>query len=99
MKTATEKLWAAFDCFEISMTLEQANSASHSGRCDDDVAELLELPEISSQLDAIGPEAIRKELYQYSDWDVTQDKENRARIIWIAAGNIVEEAFHRESKS
>lgn len=76
------------------MTARQAESASHQGRCDDDVAFLLTMPAIRRQLDRIGPEAIRAELKEYGAWDqneLADDVQNRARIVWIAAGNICEE--------
>jgi len=87
-------MYAPFNRFEIQMTRRQAESASHQGRCDDDVAFLLRDRKISRQLDKIGPDAIRQELSEYGAWDdgeLANDDDNRARIVWIAAGNIVEE--------
>jgi hypothetical protein len=78
---------------EIEMTLEQANSASHQGQCDDDVQWLSEQPEIRAQLDKIDPEILKEELRAYGAWedDQLQDhEENLQRILWIAAGDIVE---------
>lgn len=85
--------YAVFNRFEIAMTLEDAESCSHSGRCDDDVAALLEDQAIASQLDAIVPDDIRYELAEYGAWDdyeLADDEANRMRIVWIAAGDIVE---------
>ena len=87
-------MYATFNGFEIKMTLEQARDCSHSGACDADVAELLELPVIRRQLNNIGPEAIASELSEYGAWDdeeLTDHEENKALIVWIAAGNISEE--------
>jgi len=50
---------AYFNRFELSMTFEQAQGASHQGKCDDDVEELIGQPEIVSQLDAIDAGLIR----------------------------------------
>lgn len=86
--------FAAFNRFSIEMTEAQALGASHQGQCDDDVAELLKVPEIARQLDSIGPELIRAELSEYGAWDETEladDAQNRARIVWSAACDIREE--------
>lgn len=92
---ATDLRYATFEGFEIAMTLEEALSASHQGPCDEEVAALLDSLPISSQLDEIGPEAIRDELRNAGAWDegeLADDQANRKRIAWIAAGNIREEA-------
>ena len=84
---------AYFDRFEIRMTKKQANSASHSGSCDNDVAELLRVPAIVRQLEKIPSHLIAEELLQYGAWDdedVKDTEANKARIIWIAAGDITE---------
>lgn len=78
---------------EIAMTLEQALSCSHSGRCDDDVDALLRDPAIAAQLDAFGPEAIRAAVREYGAWsaeELTDDDANRARALWSAACDIRE---------
>lgn len=87
-------MYALFDRFELEMTLDQARGASHQGRCDDDVAELVKNPKIRRQLDKIGPAKIRDELRQYGAWDeqeLADDDANRLRVVWCAAGNIVDE--------
>ena len=86
-------MYATFERFEVKMTKSEAESASHSGACDDDVEELLKLKRIARQLDEIGPDVIRDELREYGAWDdeeLADDEQNRRRIVWIAAGNIVE---------
>ena len=91
-------MFATFDRFEIQMTRAQADSASHPGPCDFDVAELLRDKKIVRQLDKIGPEKLRAELYGYGAWDdaeLADDAQNRARIVWIAAGIISEECFKK----
>lgn len=91
-------MFASFNRFELQMTMAQAESASHQGRCDDDVAALLECRKIVRQLDKIGPDKIRSELKEYGAWDAEEladDAANRARIVWIAAGNIREEYASR----
>jgi folate-binding Fe-S cluster repair protein YgfZ len=78
---------------EIQMTLEQAQSASHQGRCDDDVLALSKVPEIAAQLEAIKPGILAAELKQYGAWDdneLADHQQNIQRILWLAAGDIVE---------
>jgi hypothetical protein len=85
---------AQFNRFEIKMTLEQARGASHQGRCDEDVEALLKLRHIQKQLQRISPTAIREELKEYGAWDeeeLADHEANMQRIVWIAAGNIVDE--------
>jgi len=87
-------MFATFNRFEIKMTKAQAESASHSGDCDLDVKALLCNSLIKRQLAEISAESIAAELKEYGAWDETElkdIKQNEARIIWIAAGNIVEE--------
>lgn len=87
-------MFAMFERFELQMTRNQAASASHQGQCDDDVAMLLTNRKITRQLDKIGPDAIRDELREYGAWDtieLSDNEQNRARIVWIAACNINEE--------
>jgi len=89
----TTKYWALFNCgLDIEMTLDQAESVSHAGRCDDDVAALLQDPEITAQL--TGKEAaIRRELAETGAWDsdeLADNEENQARIVWLAGNDIIE---------
>lgn len=85
---------ATFERFEIEMTLAQARRGSHPGDCDGDVAELSKIPAIRRQLDKLDPALIAAELKEYGCWydeELADERQNRQRIIWIAAGNIVEE--------
>jgi hypothetical protein len=87
-------MWATFERFEIQMTKAQALSASHQGRCDEDVDALLQLPKIKRQLKKISDSDLSDELREYGAWDETELADraaNEHRIIWIAAGNIREE--------
>lgn len=82
---------AYFDGFTITMTREQAESVSHPGPCDDDAAALA--VELADQLDLAGPEAIWNALHETGGWldeELTDDAENRVRLVWVAAGNIIE---------
>ena len=84
---------ASFNRFEIEMTEAQARSASHQGRCDEDVAVLCVDHGIAQQLSAIGPDKIRDELREYGAWsedELADDEENQDRIVWCAACDIRE---------
>lgn len=88
--------WALFNRFELYMTTEQAESASHPGPCDKDVAALLADPDIIAQLDVLNPDDIRAELRECGAWgakdaaELADDQLNRTRLVWIAAGMIDE---------
>ena len=88
------KLWGYGNYgIEIQMTIEQAQSVSHSGDCYVDVEELAKVPEIAEQLDSLSPEGLRRELREYDAWDdeeLRDDEENKRRILWIFGNDIVE---------
>jgi hypothetical protein len=90
----TEKLYwftSPLGRIELNMTMEQAKSCAHSGRCDDDVKALMEDAAIRFQLNQIDPEELRKELPEMGEWDDLSDHEtNLMRILWMAAWDIVE---------
>lgn len=78
----------------IEMTLEEAESVSHPGPCDDDVLALSKVPHIAEQLDRLDPESIRAYLWEFGAWDdeeLADDAENRLRLLWSVAGDIQEE--------
>jgi beta-lactamase class D len=86
---------------EIEMTLEQARSASHQGQCDADVAFLSTFPKIARQLAKIDAETLRKEHKEYGAWDADEladHDQNLRRILWLAAGDIVDEHFSRRGQ-
>jgi len=87
-------MFAQFNRFEIEMTKAQAHTGSHQGSCDDDIAYLLTLPKIKRQLKNIPDEKLIDELRECGAWndeELKDRKENEARIVWLAAGDIVEE--------
>lgn len=86
-------MFALFNRFEIQMTLAEAQGASHQGQCDADV-KLVTKPKIRRQLEKIDPAKIAAELKEYGAWgaeELADAEQNRHRIVWLAAGNIVEE--------
>ncbi len=87
-------MFASFNSFEIQMTKAQAITGSHSGSCDSDIADLLTDKKIQKQLEVIGHEKIKAELKEYGAWseaELNNWEDCKARIVWLAAGNICEE--------
>lgn len=74
----------------LKLTRSDAAMCSHSGSCDDDVAYLMTKPYVKRQLAKLDPEQLRKELYDYCDWDVSDHQTNLTRWVWISAGDINE---------
>jgi hypothetical protein len=84
---------------ELKMTLEQAQSVSHSGQCVDDVRALLRVPAIRRQLEKIDAATLAAELKEYGAWDEIEradHPENLMRVLWIAGCDIAEE--HTQAK-
>lgn len=84
---------------DLRISLADAQSASHAGRCDDDVAELRRKPSIARQVDAWKAEAVRAALKEYGAWDAAElsdDDANRDRMLWVACCDVAEEATQRE---
>jgi hypothetical protein len=53
---------------------------------------------IRRQLERIDPEVLRKELREYGAWDdedLADHAQNLQRILWIAAGDIVENQWSK----
>lgn len=79
---------------ELQMTRAQAVGASHPGQCDADVLALSRTPKIARQLARIDPALLREELREYGAWDdeeLQDHQQNLQRILWILAGDIIEE--------
>lgn len=77
----------------LTLNLHQAESASHPGPCDADVAALMQEPSISRQLAALDPDDVRAELREYGAWDdeeLSDHRYNLARILWIACCDVSE---------
>ena len=93
-----KKYWSdGMGRLEIEMTLEQAESASHQGRCDDDVASLVE--ELRGQLDKLDKEKVKESLKEYGAWneeELSDHEANLQRLVWIASGDMVEEARNEQ---
>lgn len=92
---ASAKTGAAYFNYigSIELPLTIAHACSHPGPCDADVKRAMQLPEIKEELKEIDPDALRKELSEYGAWEPSELKNhqtNLERILWIAAGNIIE---------
>lgn len=80
---------------ELQLTMRQAQQGSHPGQCDGDIAALLTVRSIARQIDKFTPGTIADELLEYGAWDevdLSDHAQNRARLLWIACGDIVEGA-------
>jgi hypothetical protein len=91
-----EKQWFSTSSgrIELELTLDDAESASHQGQCDDDVNYLSRVPYVAAQLEAIDPKLLKSELREYGAWDdaeLSDHDQNLQRILWLAACDIVEE--------
>ena len=78
---------------ELQMTMEQAESASHSGDCDEDTRELSKVPAIAKQLGKIDPSVVSSELKEYGAWnseELADHDQNLRRILWLAACDVTE---------
>lgn len=83
----------------LEIALEDAQSGSHQGRCDEDIADLRRVPYIAAQLDKWSEADVRAELKGYGAWDeddLADHDSNLNRMLWLACGAVVEEAFQRE---
>ena len=72
----------------LRVPVEAVAECSHPGPCDSDVARWL--PRVEWLADA---DTIRRTLKRYGAWDADEladDDANRARILWIACGDIRE---------
>lgn len=87
-------MYAYFDRFSLQLTKTQANQGFHSGSCDSDIDELLKDRRIARQIEKIPSDSIVAELKEYGAWDseeLADIEQNKARILWIACGNILED--------
>lgn len=80
--------------FSLTMARSDAESVSGPGPADENVATLTRTPAIASQLDALDPESIRRELRKFGAWEAEEladDDANRERLVWIAGCELREE--------
>lgn len=78
---------------ELKITKAQAESCSHPGPCDSDVADLRKAPAIRRQLDKLSPELVAECLREYGAWDAEELSDHDAnldRLLWIACCDLAE---------
>lgn len=83
---------------ELQISREDAESASHPGPCDADVARLRNVPYIRKQLDRLPSAVVVECLREYGAWDADELADNDAnldRLLWIACCDISEDVFMR----
>ena len=82
---------------EIEVKLEDARCGYHSGQCDDDIAALQKKEYIAKQLNLVSYEVLEGILTEYGcEWDDGDDKEElEGLVLWLACGDIVDEAYER----
>jgi hypothetical protein len=79
---------------ELKITKAQAESCSHPGSCDNDVAHLRTVPAIRRQLDKLSPELVAECLSEYGAWDddeLSDHEQNLDRLLWIACCDLAEQ--------
>lgn len=82
----------------LTMTLETARELSHAGDCTADVHEALDRAPFRAMVKKIDPKELRTVLREWGAWgvqDLTDHRGNCARLLWIAACDIREEAAQR----
>lgn len=80
---------ASFERFSIEMTRAQVDSCSHQGQCYEDSKATLDELNLT-----IEPHKVRDELKEYGAWtdeELSDDRENLIRIVWLAACQIKDE--------
>lgn len=78
---------------ELNITKKIASNCSHSGSCDNDVLQSLQIAEIKRQLNKIPADLLASELKEYGAWDseeLLNHEDNKMRILWIACGDIAD---------
>lgn len=78
---------------ELNIPYGMETIGYHSGACDSDIAELMEMGSIKAQLSGIPPQVLSEELREFGAWDdseLANHGDNLARILWIACGDLVD---------
>ena len=86
---------------ELQITHQDAESASHTGQCDADVAALRRLPYIREQLNRLSPALVSECMREYGAWSTEELDDHDAnldRLLWCACCDISEGVFMRESE-
>lgn len=91
-------------CFEFGMYYEDAKMCCHLGDCEDDCEIVRNIPYVREQLDKLTNEqmetAVREcgiGFEEYDGRDVPRDV-LELYLVWVSAGEIVDEVYERESQ-
>jgi hypothetical protein len=79
---------------ELQISSQDAHTGHHAGQCDADIAYLLTVDYIKTQIDAIPPALLAEELREYGAWnadELSDHEQNKARILWLACGDITDQ--------
>lgn len=79
---------------ELVMTLEEAESCSHSGQCEHDVKILSKEKRLLEQWEKIDKEQVREALKEHGAWEdeeLQDDSKNFLKALWLAANDISEQ--------
>lgn len=83
---------AVFEGFEIEMPEEAVAACYHSGSCDPDVLHWTQRIERPLECSKEALAAVLKEYGAWEDSELQDDSTNWERILWLAAGQIQDEA-------
>lgn len=101
---APKMRWFTSSCgrIEFQMTLEQAQSVSHTGPCDVDVKALSEMDDIKTIIETLSPETVREVVGEMfgdaTEEELNNDEMNIERLLWMAGCDIAEREFENEEK-
>lgn len=95
--SSSKKAWytSSSGRIELEINLEHAEMCSHSGDCEHNVKRLLQYPYIKAQLKKLSNDVLKGELLEYGAWndqELNNHADNQIRILWIACGDIMENA-------
>ena len=88
-------------CITLDIEQEDAESCSHPGECFSDVLALSKKLYIKQQVESIKPTVIATTLKGYGAWtdkELRDRRENIIRLLWLAAGDIVEETRNADQE-
>lgn len=85
---------------ELNIPLRVAHIGSRPGKCDDDIRWIMHNePKVMRQLRKVDPELLKAELDEFGCWseeELRDHQVNLERLLWVACGDIVEEAWRKK---
>lgn len=83
---------------ELGLTERQVLSVPRSGPADDAILALSKEPDVAAQLAKINPQKLVHELRGYGAWsgeELADHQQNLQRILWLAVGDIADDAANQ----